>query len=144
MLGRTVARNRMQSIPEFRGKHEIRGTRCFPGVPFPVVFYSEACSTYCRGRNYACTAETNIQPMRNFPWSSSSSLSSSERKDQRWERMFEITSRQTTSASLLDKTCMEYERIGLLTIVKSSVAKFPQNRLVSILITDFLPILIFP
>lgn len=38
-VGRTVARSRMQSVPEFRGKHEIRGTRCFPASPFPAAFY---------------------------------------------------------------------------------------------------------
>lgn len=36
--GRTVARSRMQSVPEFRGKHEIRGTR-FLAFPFPAVLY---------------------------------------------------------------------------------------------------------
>jgi len=70
MLGRMVARNRMQSIPEFRRKHEIRGTRCFLASPFPAKFYWRLFYILSRVELFVYCGETNIQPMRNFLWSS--------------------------------------------------------------------------
>lgn len=116
-------------------------------VPWRPIFprcSTESCSTYCRGRNYACTAETNIQPMRNSPRPSlsfsSSPLLLSEQKGRRWERMFEITSQQTASVSLLDKTCTEYERYRALRSLNRHSRNSHQNRLVLVLIIDFLSI----